>query len=113
MHEMSLAKSVIDSIEAEARRSAFTRVERVVLEVGALSCVDAHALDFAFDAVSRGTLAEGSALDILTPPGQAHCFACDADVEVASRAEGCPRCGSHQLIVTGGDELKIKSLEVI
>lgn len=113
MHEMALAKSVVDAIEAEARRSAFSRVERVVLEVGALSCVDPHALEFGFEAVTRGTRAEGAALEIRTPPGQARCFGCDKDVAIVRQGEGCPDCGSHQLLVTGGEELKIKALEVI
>ena len=42
MHEMSLAASVVESIEKEAVRQAFHKVERIVLEIGALSCVDPH-----------------------------------------------------------------------
>ncbi len=113
MHEAALAQSVIAAIETAAARDGFARVERVVLEVGALSCVDADALAFGFDAASRGTLAADAALDIRRPPGRARCFGCDADVTIARQGEGCPDCGSHQLIVTGGQELTIKALEVV
>lgn len=113
MHEMALAQSVVSAIEAEAKRSAFARVERIILEIGALSHVDGHALSFGFDAVSRGTMAEGAVLDIVSPPGRARCFGCEADVVIARQGDGCPECGSHQLIVTGGEEMKIKSLEVV
>ncbi|MGF1455717.1 MAG: hydrogenase maturation nickel metallochaperone HypA [Alphaproteobacteria bacterium] len=113
MHEMSLAQGVIDAIEAQAARDAFTRATRVVLEVGVLSCVDAHALEFCFGAVSRDTRAQGAVLEIRTPPGRAHCFGCDGDVLIARRGEGCPDCGSHRLIVTGGEELKVKEMEVV
>ncbi len=113
MHEMSLAQGVIDALEAQASRDAFSSVTRVVLEVGALSCVDAHALEFCFGAVSRDTIADGAALEIRTPPGRAHCFGCDQDVTVERRGDGCPSCGSHQLIVTGGEELKVKEMEVV
>lgn len=112
MHEMALAQSVMDAIEAEARRQAFSRVDRVVLEVGALSCVDPHALEFGFEAVTRGTLANGARLDILTPPGEAQCFGCGRTVLLARKGEACPECGSYQLVVSGGEELKIKALEV-
>ncbi|MCG7980654.1 MAG: hydrogenase maturation nickel metallochaperone HypA, partial [Candidatus Thiodiazotropha endolucinida] len=30
----------------------------------------------------------------------------------AARYEACPECGSYQLQVTGGDEMRIKELEV-
>jgi len=113
MHEMSLASSVVEAIETEARKAQFRKVERIVLEIGALSCVDPHALEFGFDAVSRGTCAEGAALEFVTPPGLAQCFGCAGTVEIARKGEACPECGSHQLVVTGGEELKIKSLEVV
>jgi len=113
MHEMALASSVVDAIEGEATRQAFSRVERIVLEVGALSCVDTHALEFGFDSCARGTRAEGAKLEFLTPPGEASCFGCGETVEIRRKGEACPLCGSHQLVVTGGEELKIKTLEVV
>lgn len=112
MHEMALMQSMLAGIEAEAKTQAFSRVDRVCLQVGALSCVDPHALEFGFEAVTRGTLADGAALEIEQVPGQARCFACEADVIIEERGRGCPKCGSHQLLVTGGEELKIKELEV-
>lgn len=113
MHEMSLAQGVIDVIEAEADAQAFTRVKRVVLEVGALSCVDPHALEFGFSAASKNTCAEGARLEIRVPPGTARCFGCNQDVTVSRRGEGCPSCGSHRLIVTGGEDMRVKEMEVI
>lgn len=113
MHEMALAASVVEAIEAHAASEAFTKVERVVLEVGVLSCVDPHALEFGFDAVTRGTCVEGARLEIEAPPGTAQCFGCGNIVTIAKKGEGCPDCGSFQLVVTGGEELKIKSLEVV
>lgn len=113
MHEMSLAQGVIDVIADEARRQAFTGVKRVVLEVGALGCVDPHALAFGFDAVARDTLVQGAVLSIVNVPGQARCFGCEQDVVIAKRGDPCPACGSHQLVVTAGEELRIKELEVV
>lgn len=112
MHELDLARSVVDAIENEAARQSFSKVERVVLEVGALSCVDPHALEFGFDAATRGTLVEGATLKILSPPGEAQCFGCGNTVSLTRKGDPCPECGSHQLVVSGGEELKIKSLEV-
>lgn len=112
MHEMALAGGVIDVIANAAKAQNFTRVRRVVLEIGALSHVDPHALEFSFEAAAQGTVADGARLDIHTPPGRARCFSCEAEVEIAQRGDGCPRCGSHQLFVIGGEDMTVKELEV-
>ena len=113
MHEMSLAQGVIDIILDQAIAQKFDRVKRVVLEVGALSCVDPHALEFGFDAVANGTLAEGAELTIDTCPAKARCFDCETELNLTSRADTCPNCHSSKLLLTEGEELRLKELEVI
>ncbi len=53
MHEISLLESVLDTLETQAEQQGFTQVKQVVLEIGALSCVEADALRFGFDAVMK------------------------------------------------------------
>jgi hydrogenase nickel incorporation protein HypA/HybF len=112
MHELAVAQGIVDIVAGEARARSFTRATRVRVAVGALSHVDPDALAFGFDAVSRGTAAEGAALDIDRPPGTAYCLACSGQVKLARRGDGCPACGSFQVMVTGGDELRVTELEV-
>ena len=113
MHEMALAQSIVDIIETEATRQNFDRVSHITLEIGALSCVDARALEFGLDAVTKGTRAEGAKLEIITPPGTAYCFGCQANTTIARKGDACPECGSYQVMVTGGEDMKIVSLEVV
>lgn len=112
MHELALAQSIVDIVAGEARAQGFARVTRVRLAIGALSIVEPDALAFGFEAVSRGTAAEGAALDIERPAGKGLCAACGGEVGIAQRGEGCPACGSFQVMVTGGDELRVTELEV-
>jgi hydrogenase nickel incorporation protein HypA/HybF len=53
---------VLQIVEDAARAQSFQRVRLVQLEIGALAAVEAEAMRFCFDAVSRGTLAEGATL---------------------------------------------------
>ncbi|MBL8487687.1 MAG: hydrogenase maturation nickel metallochaperone HypA [Rhodocyclaceae bacterium] len=112
MHEMSLAEGVIQIVEDAARAAQCRRVSAVILEIGRLSSVEPEALRFCFDAVSRGSIAEGARLEIEDVPGTAWCMQCSESVEVAARLEGCPRCGSYQLQVTGGTEMRVKEVEI-
>lgn len=112
MHELSLCESLRDIIDEQSRAQNFTRATRVVLEVGALSGVEVDALRFGFDVAMRGGVAEAATLEIVTTPATAWCFPCGAAVSVSRRLDPCPRCGSHQLQVSGGDALRILELEV-
>ena len=112
MHEMSLSEGVLQVLEDSARAKGFDRIKAVWLEIGNLAAVDKDAMRFAFDVVCKGTLAADARLEIIDVPGAAWCFGCNASVDVNQRYDACPECGGFQLQVTGGDELKIRELEV-
>jgi len=112
MHEMSLAEGVLQLIEDAHRRQAFARVLSVHLEVGALAGVEPDAMRFCFDAVTRGTVADGARLEIRAARGTGSCMGCGETVEMKELFGDCPRCGSAQVQVTGGTELRVSELEV-
>ena len=68
MHEMSLAEGVLQLIEDSARQEEFSKVTTVWLEIGQLAGVEVEAMRFCFDAVTRGSLAEGANLEIIRLP---------------------------------------------
>jgi hydrogenase nickel incorporation protein HypA/HybF len=109
---MSLAEGVLQLIEDAARQQGFARVRSVWLEIGRLAAVDAEAMRFCFDVVTRGSIAEGSRLEIIATPGSAWCMKCSQSVAVEQLYDPCPLCGSHQLQVSGGTEMRVKELEV-
>lgn len=113
MHEMALAESVLEIVRDTARAQGAREVRSVRLEIGALASVEPEALRFCFDAVVKGSLAEGARLEIDSTPGAAWCFRCAATVPVETLVAECPRCGSAQLQVAGGTEMRVKEVEVI
>ena len=112
MHEMALCESVLGILQEQAKSQDFRRVKTVWLQVGALSCAVPEALDFCFGAVTKGTVADGANLEVIRTPGQAWCMNCAETVSIVERYDACPRCGTYELQVTGGDEMRIKELEV-
>lgn len=112
MHEMALAEGVLQICEDHARRAGAAKVTAVWLEIGRLSHVEPEALAFCFDAVVRGTMADGARLEIDRAPGRAWCHGCGREVAVNSLVDACPDCGGFQLQVTGGDQMRVKEMEV-
>ena len=108
MHELAIAQSVVDAVCDHAAGRA---VYRVTVEVGVLTAVVPDALRFAFDIAAEGTVADGAILDIRCVPGAAHCRACGADFTVSELLLLCP-CGSADVAIGAGRELRIRSMEV-
>ncbi len=108
MHELGITRSVV-AICAEHAASA--KVRRVTLEIGRLSAVLPESVRFCFDICAKGTVLEGSVLDIVEVPGAALCRACGGEVAL-SRPYGRCACGSADLRLVAGEELKITEMEV-
>tara|TARA_R110001592_G_scaffold71444_2_gene218443 strand:- start:9389 stop:9730 length:342 start_codon:yes stop_codon:yes gene_type:complete len=112
MHELSLAEAMLDIIKDQAKQDDFTRVTKVVLEVGTLSHVEADAMSFCFDAVVAGTLVEGSSLQIVHISATGKCPQCHKISDIQNLYDPCTHCGKFGLELTDGDQLRIRHLEV-
>lgn len=112
MHELALCQSVLDVMREQASVPFFEQVTAVRLEVGALSCISREALEFCFAAVTRDSLADGAALEIISVAGQAWCLDCETAVAIRERHDACPRCGGYRMPIVRGEEMRIKDLEV-
>jgi hydrogenase nickel incorporation protein HypA/HybF len=112
MHEVSLAEGVLRIVADAARAHAAARVHTVWLELGALAHVEPDALAFCFDAVTRGSVAEGARLEIARTAGAAWCMPCGGRVPLERLGDACPHCGSHQLQVIAGEEMRVSEIGI-
>lgn len=110
MHEMSLAEGIRSIVEDSARGHDSPRVERVVLEIGALAAVEVEALRFCLEVVLRDSVAERAEIVIDPVPGQGWCMQCALTVPIAQLYDPCPHCGSYQVQATGGTEMRVREL---
>jgi hydrogenase nickel incorporation protein HypA/HybF len=108
VHELGIAQGVI---EAVTERLPGVKIISVRLEVGALSGVAPDSLRFSFGLAAQGTALEGASLEIIQSPARCHCRACGADFEPGEPvAPLCP-CGSADVTVLSGQELRIASVQ--
>jgi hydrogenase nickel incorporation protein HypA/HybF len=64
VHELALAREIVDQILEACESEHLGRVSRVVLELGTDAGVDADALSFGFQIAARRSVADGAALEI-------------------------------------------------
>ncbi len=112
MHESGLTEDLFTHVLEHAREANAARILRIRVRLGALSGAVPASIQFYFDALAPGTLAEGAQLEFTVAPGQAHCRACGQDVEVDDLVAACPLCGALPLTITGGNAVYLDSLEV-
>jgi hydrogenase nickel incorporation protein HypA/HybF len=109
VHELSLTQAVVDTV---VERLGDTPVARVTLEIGRLSGVVVDSVRFCFDLVAEGTPVAGAELEVLEPPGRAACRDCGREFELDDPILLCPGCGSADVAIRSGDQLRIRSVEV-
>lgn len=108
MHELGITQSVVDAVLEAVDESRITRLR---LEIGPLSGLVPDSVRFCFDLVVHGTALDGAVLDIDEPPGRGSCQDCGAEFELHNPIVCCP-CGSVDVAVLAGRELRIKAVEV-
>ena len=108
MHELSITQSVVTTVTQRMRDA---RVCRIRLEVGRLSGLVPDSVRFCFEMVAAGTTCEGASLEIDEPPGRARCRTCGREFETGEVMPLC-ECGSADVAVEGGRELRIREVEV-
>ncbi len=108
MHELGITQNIVAIVSEHAKGQ---KVSRVLLEIGKLSAIMPDAIQFCFDICSQGTVLEGSTLEILEIPGLAKCRHCGAEIAL-DKPFGICQCGSVQLDLINGEELKIKEIEI-
>ena len=96
----------------QARQSGATRVHTIRLRIGALSGVVPDALEFAFEVLTPGTLAEGSQLAIEKVPARFWCATCTREFQSDDMFAECPDCHNLSGELRAGREMEVASLEI-
>jgi hydrogenase nickel incorporation protein HypA/HybF len=113
MHELSIAMSILDSLEEEVSQRGCGQVEAVHIRIGGLSGVVPQALRSAYELAAEQTPFASSKLVIEEVPIVIHCYTCERDQPIESaRWFCCPACNTPSAHIVSGRELEITALEL-
>lgn len=112
MHEVGLMQSTLAIAMERATAEGARRIHRLTMRIGPLSGVMPEALEFAFDVLARGTMAEGAALEVERVPIICYCPTCRLEFRPEDLFCECPQCHHGSAEVHQGREFELASLEV-
>jgi hydrogenase nickel incorporation protein HypA/HybF len=112
MHELSITQSILDIVLNQAKAAQAKKVTRINLVIGELSGVVSDCVQFYFDFLKKGNVAEEATLDFKLVPIELRCRDCQTTFRPNDSAWICPNCQGKGLDVIGGQESYIESIEV-
>ena len=112
MHEISIAISIVEIAEANARKQGARSIQLVKLRLGEFTTIVQEALEFAFEIARQDTLAAHAALEVEIVPMVVRCLSCGVVPNpVRNIILSCPRCGLP-LEIVAGEDIQLEYIEV-
>ncbi len=110
MHELSVAQSILDTIEKQL--GSIKPLTRIVLTIGPLAGISADSLEFWLSELAKQKGFGSPGVTVNKTTASAICSACKAKYEIKSLYSGCPSCESYERTIASGFECIIDSIEL-
>jgi hydrogenase nickel incorporation protein HypA/HybF len=111
MHEFSLMEDLFKLIKDLAEKNKLKRVTKITLQIGKLRQVQPDFLEFAFEIISKDTIASDAKLIIQEIPVVMECKSCGEEFKVEENTFICAKCASSDLVLKKGKEIILENIE--
>jgi hydrogenase nickel incorporation protein HypA/HybF len=112
MHELGITQSILDIALRHAGEAGAVRIRELNLVIGELASVVDDSVQFYWDIIAKDTIAEGATLNFKRLPARLRCTRCEHEFSMDRQSFVCPACGSTQVVVAGGEEFFLESIDV-
>lgn len=112
MHELALAKGIIDIVLSEQKRQGFERVLEIKLRIGEFSGVVPECIREFFPIAAADSPAKDARLTVESIPASFLCLDCGHEGAADRKNVCCMNCGSTALKMTAGREFYVESINV-
>jgi hydrogenase nickel incorporation protein HypA/HybF len=112
MHELAVTESVLDISLRHAQKAGAKRIISIHLVIGKFSSIVDDSVQFYWDTIAEGTIAEGATLHFERIPAEMACLDCGLTFEPTDETFACPQCMSPRVKITRGDELRVEGIDI-
>jgi hydrogenase nickel incorporation protein HypA/HybF len=112
MHELSITQNLFDIVLEQAYQVEAKKVQKINIVIGEMTGVVEECIQFYFNFLSPGTIAEKAVLSFNKVPIKVQCQDCNNSFEAKEFDWSCPYCQGNGLAIISGQELFLESIEV-
>ncbi|MCG2785267.1 MAG: hydrogenase maturation nickel metallochaperone HypA [Anaerolineae bacterium] len=112
MHELAITESILEISLRHAQAQNATKITDLYIVMGQWSSVVDDSVQFYWDMISDGTIAQGANLHFERIRTELTCLDCGKVYQPDAETLPCPNCQSTRLKVTKGEEFRLDSIEI-
>jgi len=112
MHELSVTESILEISLRHASKANAKRITNLYLVIGQLASIIDDSVQFYWDIVSKGTIADGAILHFRRLPATLACKECNHQYAPGADSFSCPNCKSDRVKVISGEEFYMEAIDV-
>jgi len=112
MHELSVTESILEISLRHANKANAKRITNLYLVIGQFASIVDDSVQFYWDIVSEGTLADGALLHFRRVPATLSCLECNHQYNPGNDGFSCPNCKSERVKVISGEEFFMEAIDI-
>jgi hydrogenase nickel incorporation protein HypA/HybF len=112
MHELPVVENILEIAIRHAKQADAKHITNIHLVIGNLASIIDDSVQFYWDILSVGTIAEGALLIFKRIETRFECKECGFRYIPTETDYSCPDCGSLQLKVINGNEFYVEAIDV-
>ena len=112
MHELAVTESLLAIVIQSAEENHAQKVTDITLSIGALSSIIDESVQFYWDHLSKGTIAEEATLHFNRIRASLRCLDCETEFTLEDELTPCPNCQGINLNIIAGEEFQVDYIEI-
>jgi len=112
MHELSVTESLLKIALQHAEKANAKRVTDLHIVIGDLASMVDDSIQFYWEIIAKGTIAEQAILHFDRVPAQLQCMTCSEKYHPSDRELACPKCNGINTRIIAGEEFALESIDV-
>lgn len=112
MHELSVTESVLEIALRHGQAAQARRITDLYLVIGQLTSLVDDSVQFYWDMIAQGTLAQGARLHFKRVQAELQCLDCNQRYTPGPANMACTVCAGSRVRVVAGDEFFVEAIEI-
>ena len=112
MHELSVTESLLEISVEHAQKANAQRVTDLHIVIGDLASMVDDSIQFYWDIIAKGTIAEQATLHFRRVPAELQCNTCSQKYRPTDKELICPNCHGIGAKIISGEEFFLESIDV-